>query len=354
MAAPVLGVAAMGARRAAVTAMGTGVAAGVLGTWFEMSHGIVCIPVLSLPPLALSQHAAIGSTVFGVAVRQAISTTFLALDPSVDLGDHDALEELVDMNAVVALATSATGAAVWAATMARRVSPVTIRKANGLFLIGVSVFLHWRQRGLENMAEAESPAASSEASVEATPPSSPDAVLIKRRASAPISSAFDWPQLLGLGVASGVVLGFFGIGPTWMLIPLLEHLPSSAKPHGGLPATSSGSSSRDAAPSGAASGSGDGEQPGEAASAQAEITEKLRRTCAFAMVPPSIAAALRHFSLGHAPNAHVVALPLAAGAVLGSAAGGTVLEDVECDADLHLGLSGLLFAFGAWSVLRPA
>ncbi|OLP88285.1 hypothetical protein AK812_SmicGene30400 [Symbiodinium microadriaticum] len=48
--------AAILARRPAVTAGCVGVAAGTLGTWFEMSHGVFCIPVLTLPPMALSHQ----------------------------------------------------------------------------------------------------------------------------------------------------------------------------------------------------------------------------------------------------------------------------------------------------------
>eukprot|EP00439_Symbiodinium_sp_Y106_P014920 s2097_g2.t1 len=51
-----LAMAAILARRPAVTAGCVGVAAGTLGTWFEMSHGVFCIPVLTLPPMALSHQ----------------------------------------------------------------------------------------------------------------------------------------------------------------------------------------------------------------------------------------------------------------------------------------------------------
>eukprot|EP00913_Durusdinium_trenchii_P024563 g23059.t2 len=43
--------------RTLTTAGAVGVAAGTLGTWFETSHGIFCIPVLTLPPLTLSHQA---------------------------------------------------------------------------------------------------------------------------------------------------------------------------------------------------------------------------------------------------------------------------------------------------------
>eukprot|EP00435_Cladocopium_sp_Y103_P034204 s1900_g8.t2 len=43
--------------RKLLTAGAVGVAAGTLGTWFEMSHGVFCIPVLTLPPLQLSHQS---------------------------------------------------------------------------------------------------------------------------------------------------------------------------------------------------------------------------------------------------------------------------------------------------------
>ena len=48
---------AMAGRRTLLTAGAVGVAAGTMGTWFELSHGVFCIPVLTLPPLQLSHQA---------------------------------------------------------------------------------------------------------------------------------------------------------------------------------------------------------------------------------------------------------------------------------------------------------
>lgn len=45
-------------RRTLLTAGAVGVAAGTMGTWFELSHGVFCIPVLTLPPLQLSHQVA--------------------------------------------------------------------------------------------------------------------------------------------------------------------------------------------------------------------------------------------------------------------------------------------------------
>merc|ERR1719458_55509 len=100
--------AAVGFRHAA-TATGVGLAAGCLGTWFDMSHGVICIPVMNLPPLALSHQVSVGSTVFGVAARQILSATLYALDPTGDgEGQSTSISDLVDVNAAMVLASSGT------------------------------------------------------------------------------------------------------------------------------------------------------------------------------------------------------------------------------------------------------
>lgn len=327
------GAAKLSARRVALTATGVGAAAGCLGTWFEMSHGVVCIPVLTLPPLQLSQQVAVGSTVFGVAARQLLSATLYGLEPDVDLGDLESLSRIVDLNAAAVLAASGTAAAVGAAAFAARVPTRPMRKANGLFLVACSLFMNWRELRVEsrrptevadeNEEEPESPPAGG---VGPTRPLTPEGQGDLRN-----TPASEFPRLISLGAASGAVLGFFGVGPAWLLAPLLSCTAPGEKGFFGT-VNANFLTDPDAADIVGTSGS----------------DERSRATACLAMVPPSLAAAWRHFQLGHVINPGGVAIPLAVGAVLGSAVAGQQLADVPCDADVRYGLSILLFAHGCW------
>mmetsp|Transcript_142614 Transcript_142614/g.397373 ORF Transcript_142614/g.397373 Transcript_142614/m.397373 type:complete len:348 (-) Transcript_142614:105-1148(-) len=344
--------AAASMRRAAMTATGIGAAAGCLGTWFEMSHGVVCIPVVTLPPLALSQHVAIGSTVFGVAARQVISATLYALEPGADAA---ALHELVDLNACGVLAASGTLAALSSAVLSARVAPKPLRKTTGIFCVAMALFLQWREswvKPLQNDEEEEEP----EAGV--LPMPAPEPVAAPKPVDAAESSSNSTSELmryLAFGLGSGAILGFFGIGPAWMLAPALAR----TSPEGRRAA---GQQSFLAAPGadslmGTAFGGGAlaarAEPPARAESLGPPGTdERLRRTCCLAMVPPSIAAAVRHMQLGHVTNYRQVALPLATGAIAGSVLGGLQLADVPCEDEVKYGLSLLLFAYGCWSVVK--
>lgn len=312
--------AAMSFRRVAVSAAGVGVAAGCLGTWFEMSHGVVCMPVLTLPPLALSQHVAIGSTLFGVAVRQALSAGLYGLEPDVDLTDWDRFSELIDVNAATVLASTGTVAALAAAALCARVPAKPLRKANGLFLAGISIFIQWRETRVQNLQKKKEDA--EKAAPLMSVPASPVDPLARRQVMA--NSDNDYQRLAFLGAVSGAVIGFFGIGPAWILGPVLVATNPTTGDDGGQSAASLADSL------------------GSSAS-----DEWTRRTCCFAMVPPSLAAAWRHFRVGHVTNASGVALPLAAGAIFGSVVGGQQLMDVPNE-DFRYGLSLLLFANGAW------
>lgn len=348
--------AALGLRRTAITAAGVGVAAGTIGTWFEMSHGVICIPVLTLPPLNLSQQVAAGSTVFGVAVREMLSATLYALDPDVDLNDRDRLEELVDVNALIGLSSVGTVAALGAAAASAKASTKFTRRANGVFCLGLALFLQWR--------ESQMRAAREEVDVESHPErldmdrqqerqrqqhaSIPQygarrgdlQVAPRQQLAVPPATEVrstslmdDWARLTALGAAAGSVLGFFGIGTAWMLAPILRH-------------TAPGSALR----------SGEGTQFGEIDLTLSEpfgVDSRTRRTACLAMVLPSAASAFRHLNLGHVPQMGSVALPLAVGAIGGSALAGNFLEDVPADEELKTGVAALLFCYGIWCWFKP-
>eukprot|EP00439_Symbiodinium_sp_Y106_P018658 s850_g2.t1 len=71
------------------------------------------------------------------------------------------------------------------------------------------------------------------------------------------------------------------------------------------------------------------------------------------MVAPCLAAAWRHYSMGHVLDPGNFAYPLAAGAVFGSFAAGNMLGDSPPDEHVRLGLAVVIFAYGAWAVLGP-
>mmetsp|Transcript_57776 Transcript_57776/g.126612 ORF Transcript_57776/g.126612 Transcript_57776/m.126612 type:complete len:261 (+) Transcript_57776:101-883(+) len=141
--------ASLTARGLAIRCAGVGVAAGVMGTWFEMSHGVVCIPVLTLPPLYLSHQVAAGSTVFGVAARQVISATLYSLDPNTDVSDIESLHAMMDVNAAGVLAASGTAAALSTAVITSKLSLNAVLRCNGGFLVALALFLQWREKRIE-------------------------------------------------------------------------------------------------------------------------------------------------------------------------------------------------------------
>jgi len=331
---------AMTFRRTVMYAGGIGACAGVMGTYFEMSHGVVCIPVLALPPMAIPHHIAVGSTVVGVAARSFLSTTLFGLDPANNLDSVEDLEEIIDTNGAAAMAFTGCAGAWSSAAIATRLTPLRIRRANGLFLIGVSVFLTWRAgrvRASEEKAEAQFKAQETTPTAGILPSRPEPGMTLSATGELPLPEGPS--RFLVLGAMSGVVLGMFGVGPAWIVAPcLLPTKPvSEAQKYGG------------AAPGGA-----DGASDDDAAVlASSGALERERRTASLAMLPPTIIAAVRHIQLGHCPQIQAIALPLAAGAVAGSAVGGYFLEDVECDEEVKLGLSVLLFAHGAWSLFKP-
>eukprot|EP00443_Scrippsiella_acuminata_P038153 CAMPEP_0115235580 /NCGR_PEP_ID=MMETSP0270-20121206/35392_1 /TAXON_ID=71861 /ORGANISM="Scrippsiella trochoidea, Strain CCMP3099" /LENGTH=358 /DNA_ID=CAMNT_0002650383 /DNA_START=13 /DNA_END=1089 /DNA_ORIENTATION=- len=349
----------MSARRVATNAACVGVAAGCMGTWFEMSHGVVCIPVLSLPPLHLSQQVAIGSTVFGVAARQVLSATLYALEPNTQIDDLDALEKIVDVRMAAALAAPGTAAALLTATMAGRLAARTMRKANGLFLITCALFMQWRETkikaaraALEAREEEEVPevlaqGASGPSLVAVAPAEAlPDAAVVERPVSA--SPASDMPRLIALGTVSGGILGFFGIGPAWILAPVLSSTGPAAAVRADMQTVGPNFEVATAPADIGTIPSGMADSMGTSGS-----DERTRTTACLAMVPPSIAAAWRHFALGHVTNMGGIALPLAVGAVAGSAMAGQALADVPCEEEYYrYGLAVLLFAHGCWSMVK--
>lgn len=324
-----------------MTAGCVGAAAGCLGTWYEMSHAVVCVPVVTLPPLALNHHLAVGSTVFGVAARQVLAATLHALEPggSVTLDD---LAEIIDLNTAAVLSASGTVTALGAAAFSARMAQRSLRKANGLFMVALALFLQWRDTKIraaqeEDEAAAQEHLAAQPAVSEQLAAHLADRALIAQKLAESSGSM----RLIILGSASGAVLGFFGIGPAWLLAPLLTHT---------APAGQQTLGARQASRSSIGPAAVDHKDEDSGLSAS---DHRTRSTACFAMVPPSIAAAWRHYQFGHVKNVSSVALPLAAGAVLGSAVAGSQLADVPCEEEFRYAVSILLFAHGCWSFWRP-
>lgn len=333
---------------AKLTTPGVGAAAGSIGTYFEMSHGVVCIPVMTLPPLALTNQVAVGSTVLGVAARELLALGLYCLDPDMDIGSEEHMNELsslVDMQAVIGLASVGTVAAIAGAGLAARGTNRFVRRTNGVFCIGLALFIQWRQgqrykaldalEELEKVAPADppptvQPAPESDAdefedeSIRSSAPS--PAPLPLQRTYLSYEQDTSWQERLRLavlGAASGFIIGYFGIGTAWLLAPTLRHTSLSDE-----------DKSNDAA-------------------LDFGADDRTRRTAALAMVVPSVASAVRHFQLGQVASVTGVALPLAAGAIAGSAIGGKLLEDVPREGEEKLALAMMLFAYGTWSFFKP-
>lgn len=391
----------LGARRAALSATGVGVAAGCMGTYFEMSHGVFCIPVLTLPPMMLTQQVATGSTLFGVAARQLLSVGLYAVDPNGPT-DWDNLHNAFDVTAAAALAGSGTITALGSAAVSAQLAQRGIKRLNGLILIGVACFCQWRENtvkefghkadtDLEELAvemstlvvtdegrarvfQEEGPVMGPSMGPGGLPRTEAEVPKLQiQHESTPIGML---PRFIALGALSGVVLGFFGVGPVFMLAPLVtrtspewEQIAALAKDREQQSSAGSSSSWRQFMPlplpgprHDSSAGDDQGAAPsvsGPAPSSGADLLgptgsdERTRRTCQIAMVPPCLAAAWRHWTFGHVADAPLVALPLAVGAVAGSAAAGTFLQDVPCDESTRFGLSILLFMYGAWTFLAP-
>lgn len=312
-----------------IRAGGVGVSAGVIGTWLEMSHGVVCIPVVTIPPLALTHQVAVGSTVFGVAARQMISAFLYGVAPENDISDFETLERLIDVPSAAVLGVSSTVTALSAAAFASKLRSSSLRRCSGALCFGLGLFLQWRDKNMRKadpedleVADWELPykqqlaeGAKGGAMAVDTPT---DVEAVPQRS--------DVPRLIALGAAAGGCLGFFGIGPAWLLAPVLS---ASARP-GQLGFTTDKGSEQD---SGAFCSD-----------------ERTRTTACLAMVPSSLAAAARHWHLGNVTT--TVAVPLAVGAVAGSAWSGQNLSDVPCDWEVRFGISCLLMVYGCWAVVK--
>lgn len=332
--------------------------AGCMGTWFEMSHGIVCIPVLTLPPFMLSQHVAIGSTVLGVAARNILSAGLFTLDPSTSEMSEERLNEIVDVSAATTIGTAGAITAFGMSTVTCALSSYWLSRLNGVFLVGVALFMNWRelrvrdankavdgelQRREDLERYADGPAARTARMLAAESGEAVDVPQDVRPVRA-ITSLIDQSksaqqEMMGhvaMGVMSGICVGLFGIGPAWIIAPLLTQKTTEGA---ALAWRLNGQLTDEEIEAAITTGSG--------------ADERARLTATCAMIGPCVVSAFRHWTFGNIVDPKTIALPLAAGAIAGSAVSGVLLEDVECTEELRFGFSMLLFACGAWNFFRP-
>lgn len=318
---------------------GIGVAAGCFGTWFEMSHGVLCIPVMNMPPLQLSHQVAAGCTVFGVATRQMLSATLYGLDPRAEVDGIESLNRIIDVRAAGILSLSGTLSSVACVALSAKMPAHRMRRLNGFFLAVCAFFIQWRERRFRKEDATPEDLLCGDDLPATCPGPRPNPDIIVKPKMLPTLGANaqdDTKRLLGLGAASGAVLGLCGVGPAWMLAPVLC---ATAK-EGQLGYDLIAAEEKNIGPK--------LDNPSE----NFENDERTRTTACFGMILPCIAAAFRHWQVGHVPNVTGIAIPLAAGAILGSAVAGRELVDVPCDKEIQQFVSLMLLANGCWNMWR--
>jgi len=274
--------------RPAVVAAGLGVGAGAVSTWFHISHGVVCIPTMVLPPLNLLPQVAAGSTCVGVAARQSLGMYFQSLYAGVD--GRPPIEDIIDVHVAffsgISSAIAAWKAAGWTSIASRK----TLLRCNGLGLIAVSMILPFRNK----LRDAE--------------------MEVMKRPPIEFPEHFDptrvgmrnVAELIALGFLSGSVLGVTGVGTAWALTPALMYLGYKTK------------------------------------------FEEAQTTAMASTMPATLAAAIRHYRLGHLSY---LTWPLMAGAIFGGYAGAEITP-FEPEEPETFGLIAFAFIFGCHAIIR--
>merc|ERR1719161_1877053 len=151
------------------------------------SHAVVAMPCMTVPPLGLSAHHAVGTTLFGVAVRHGL------------LGANwlwESEEPQSNPTAVLCCGLPAFIAARWCAEHSAELSAVALRRLGGGCLLGCAVVLAARK------------------------------YIPKPPADAVVGTLSDGQKAVcvAAGIAAGCAIGFGGIGMTWALTPAMMAL----------------------------------------------------------------------------------------------------------------------------------
>ncbi|CAJ1398168.1 unnamed protein product [Effrenium voratum] len=297
----------------------------------------------------------------------------------------DKMHELVDVNAMLALALSGTASSLAGAALAARHNYRRLYRLNGLFMVACAGFITWRdklasdlgprrdtdreelQEGVSSVVVDDAGRVKHVAPAMVGPQWGPGNLPRTQEDVARLellytSTPFEkLPRFILMGFLAGGLLGYFGVGPTWVIAPLVtrtspewEQIASLARGK----ANDYDSLLRQFMPLPKQEPVDEGPSEGPLTFASDLITsmgcdDRTRRTCSMAMILPCLAAAWRHWLLGHVVDPNQVAFPLAAGAICGSFGAGQMLGDMPPDADTRMGLSVLLFSYGIWSIFSP-
>jgi uncharacterized protein len=207
-----------------------GLVAGAFGSMVGLGGAFVTLPVLG-GPLGLSAHHAIGTSAAAtIATSIGASMSFLSKkeDPTQgnqtksETGKEDEKEEELifgvipvqrgDVNVIssIFIVASSTICAIFGARYSKKVSDLFIRRAQGIFMMIIGPMV---------LARDFLPAPSSKSHI--APQSLPSSPSSSSPTSSPYLSPSFGGRLLGIGLISGFLAGFFGVGGGAVVVPAL-------------------------------------------------------------------------------------------------------------------------------------
>lgn len=209
----------------AFATFGCGLVAGTLGSMVGLGGAFVTLPVLG-GPLGLSAHHAVGTSAAAtIATSIGASFSFLKkIDPSEKNDEESSMknpaedkpeEELIfgwipvqrgNVNIIGAMFIVASSAisAIFGARYSKKVSGVFIRRSQGLFMIFIAPMV--LARDYLPKSTSLSPQISN---------------LPQSSVGSPYLSTSFGGKLLGIGLVSGFLAGFFGVGGGAVVVPAL-------------------------------------------------------------------------------------------------------------------------------------
>lgn len=191
-----------------VSATIVGFTAGMVGCCMGTGHGVILMPVLSMPPFSLPHKVAAGTTAIGVALRHVLSLCLFNTDSTVETWDQS-----TDPNICAIIAAAGVFSAKACANAVVNVPKVAMLRLTGIMLMTSGLLIPIKPFFMPDQELDDERNKRLKEHLRIVTFMNPIGI-----------TPLEIIKAIGIGLFGGAVLGTVGVGPSWIMAMAIPSL----------------------------------------------------------------------------------------------------------------------------------